>query len=270
MDLIEPIKYYARIFGGTLSRIAECEKLEEVKSETIDRKIKLLNRIINSHFIYLIGDDEKELVDWLNSKILDDLIKWMADYNINRRYLLFERVCCSGYLELAKIMVDANTFDGTIISTFRFVCREDKIEVAKWLIEKGVNPINEWAFRDACEFQHKEIVEWLISIGNNSIDDLAFARACKRCSLEFVKWMVGLGNNPKARHAFGEACLGRNLEVAKWLLEQGSVNFEPESYYLINKEDRDETVKWMTDNGLVGIFVKYPDQGRWTWNPYVE
>lgn len=215
---MDKLKYYAKIFGGTLSRIAECDGLSELKNERLDQSIEYLDKFIENKFK---GSIPTDIVNWLNSDVLDTILNGT-----------FDAVCQNGHLELAKLMysMSIHNLDDRYKSftIFRDTCANGQLETAKWLVEIGVNILaacnNVRVLRDTCENGELEVAQWLVENGVDPHNDIAFVVSCVSGNLELVQWLYTVGKidiHTCNDEALPRACRHGYIDIVQWLISKG-------------------------------------------------
>lgn len=238
------LKLYADLFGPcTLSRILEYEG--EVKHEKLDKALQQIDDWSESGFDMNI---DKDILDWINSKILDEM------YTKQNK---FEWACIYGHIKIAKWLYELDIIDihGTKNNMFLRACSYGHLDIARWLYRFGVdiNYKDNHAFQEACENGHLDIAKWLIEKGIveyvYTFDyNRPFRLACANGHLEVAKWLVSLDDTIHADvdSAFRSACAHGHLEVAQWLYGLGGIDIHYESDWVFRLADKHKHIlEWL-------------------------
>lgn len=247
---MDKIRKYASWFGGTLERIAECDNLSDIKHERLDKALTLIDRIVENKFEYHFNTEERILLDWLDSKFLDDIEQGKIPLSSacrNGRFELFKDMlekklcaeyygemssdvenvlmaaCQNGHLELAKYIYNEQMKRyGKFMPgrSFDRVCEKGYLDVAKWLVSVGVDyhQGGDFALERACKYGQLGITRWLVSIGLK-ISDVCIAYAYNH--LELLKWMDANGIDVLSKDYYCAVCKNKNLPVLQWLVSMG-------------------------------------------------
>lgn len=245
---MDKIKFYADLFGGTLSRILEFGQLDVI-NERLQQALDFLDKIIEHKFQYKVQDEEKDIVNWLNSKVLDDLVK---DFS-------FANMCAKGHLEIVKLMMPDTDIHAYTDIAFRFACKYGHLDIAQLLFANNadVNAASDLAFRYTCGNGHISVAKWLYNLGVNihAINDEAFKFACANGHKDVAEWLVEVGIDPINPVALVLTCEAGRLDILQWLHLMGndvSENRAKLLYYVIHNRNRD-ILLWM--NSIKKIFI---------------
>lgn len=283
---MEKIKRYASWFGGTLARIVEFGEVEKVKNLRLDEAIVLLDRIVTNEFYYIFNDEERILIEWLDSKFLDDvgfgcyvfhaacrtgcveLVKWMIENNIciekvgelkyDQLYDALRISCIGNQLEVAKIIYEAQMKKyGNFIIKYGFeeTCIRGYLEVAQWLVSIGADANKDNALERTCRAGHLDVIKWLISIGA-TIHPGCILCAYEGDSLNVLRWMEESGMKVVNVDYFCEACRYGSMKVIKWAVLEKGLNvhmFEDIVFRAACYGGRLEQAKWAYEFGVTDV-----------------
>lgn len=219
---MEKIKFYANLFGGTLEKILEYSG--EVKNENLEKAIAFLDKLLKSKLRYKVTEEEKELVNWLNSKVLDDVIDCPH----------FWYMCEKRHIKMMKWMHKFCDVDLKGIGEWISICRESDMALA--LENSASNVTSKNNFEYACKYGHLDVAKCLYEFGIKTDFNRAFGFACSFGQIEVAKWLVELGKiniHYDDDYAFRWSYLNDHLDIAKWLFDLGGVDIHARRNHVI-------------------------------------
>lgn len=105
-------------------------------------------------------------------------------------------------------------------------CRNENLEILKYLINKGVDPTvgNNYILLNACRYDNLEIVKYLISQGADPFDrnNEALIEACRYNNLNIVKYLISIGVDVSAQDNMPISLLLLDRECAEYLISYGA------------------------------------------------
>lgn len=120
------------------------------------------------------------------------MAKWLyldvQHINVAFFYIIFERVCGKGHLDIAQwifsldpnIMLHCN-------AAFKLACANGHIHIVKWLHSQGTNLDYDVAYQLAREYSHQNVIDWFSSISNANANANANSNANAKPALLILK-----------------------------------------------------------------------------------
>lgn len=194
-----------RIYKKAFMKACGNGKLEIVQWLYSLRVINQPPDIYSIAFFKACGHDQLEIAQWLHSlkAFSNDCGHDLYVTNVHYKCEYALRISCfNGLIDIVKwlysLRVDINAKNG---EPLRLACTSGYLDLAKLLVAYGAN-INavhkkySSVFQATCKYGQIEIAKWLVDIGVD-IDyhtiRQAFDNACKQDNLEFAKWLYECG-----------------------------------------------------------------------------
>jgi hypothetical protein len=130
----------------------------------------LNNKVSISQFLYSIKKidlfaNNNEILDICCCKNNIDVIKWIFSLKIDKEKLyqiVFNKSCKYGKIEILKFIFDIESriFSRYIIENFDYVAMSDNLEIAEFLLNKGIVNVNK--ILDICyKYNSLNIIRWI-------------------------------------------------------------------------------------------------------------
>ncbi len=124
--------------------------------------------------------------------------------------------------------------------TFFEVCRNNHLDVAKWLIsiypQIDISHRENYIFYQVCSNGYLEMAKWLFSLNpqndlSSTIDNVYYD-VCTKGHFDVVQWLYSINHSiPVDGDLFIDTCTNGHIEIAKWIID-----IEPQ-YMTILEED---------------------------------
>lgn len=231
---------YSRLFGGVFSTLEEYPGT--ASSPLYSKAVKMLDKYLET------GLDNRflvqELVDWINSPVLDtlaksvplhgicrwgniELLKWfMQKYPKTNLYkqrgsYAISVACQAGHLEMVKWILENYPKEDEIIFLLDHACIGGNLDLVKWLLETYPNvpydSVMEKAFSSACISGRYEIVKYIQEKYHLTASEETVKFVCCRGRIDILRLLIEKQEFPSLTRAkfLHWLCLSWNLDAVK-------------------------------------------------------
>lgn len=238
---------YSRLFGGIFSTLEEYPGVVEA-SEMYSRAIKMLDRYME---FSLYGSHlERDVVNWINSPVLDTLFKYSEKDP-------FFAICLSGSVELASLFLEKHPNSRCDHWSFRDVCQGGNLDMIKWLVSKFPKQDYDGIFVLVCREGHLDVAKWMVekfpNVHVHATGETPFSIACFHGHIDLAEWFLAKYPETKVHIMddiiFRSVCGEGHLQMAKWFMTkfpETQCDIEEVLINAIRKKDK-EMARWLFD-----------------------
>jgi hypothetical protein len=169
-----------------------------------------------------------------SQKLIEYLLEKSLNYSSESE--LFQAVCNSGHLDIAKWLLSLGGGKIPPYESFQRAYIAGNLAMAQWLYTFPRFQFDSNVFTTVCHAGSQNTAEWLlflnerkeIRIDKNSICR-GFHQACLQGHLKFIQWLYPhihsyIYTGRSLNELFREICLDQQIHIGEWLLTEGLVH----------------------------------------------